>query len=98
ARAALADCWAALRAENSLSADVRRSLDYVLLEYELSIVSAFQPPEAVRAQFAVTYRAISELAPAGPESGIVQTKILISLVGMGARREFIHLDASGMDA
>jgi hypothetical protein len=97
ARAALAVCWKQLPLADGLSADARRSLEYTLLEYELSIANRFHEDDAVGVQFRVTYPAIRDLPPAGPESDIVQAKTIVGLIGMGTRRGFIKASEAELD-
>jgi hypothetical protein len=97
ARAALAGCRAALQAEGQLSPDARRSLDYILLDFELSIADAFGPPEQAGEHFRRTYAALAQLPPAGPESDAVQAKQLIDMLGTGARRGFVTASEAEMD-
>lgn len=89
ARQALAACWAALPQAGGISDDARRSLEYALLEYELSICNSFHDAAVVAEQFSRSYPAIANLPPVGPESDIVQAKTIVGLIGVGTRRGFI---------
>lgn len=97
ARDAIDQAWAALRADSELSADERRALEYILLEFELSMANAFLDDAAMGAQFAVTLAAVSDLAPAGPLSDQVQAKVLLSMIGIGTRRGFVKATEQELD-
>jgi hypothetical protein len=87
-----------LAADTHWSPDERRCLDYVLLDYGLSIVDAFEPPNAIGAQFAATYVAITGLLPAGPQSDTVQARMLIDMIGAGTRRGYVTATQPEVDA
>jgi hypothetical protein len=89
ARAALATAWDDWRDDAGLDADQQRALEYILLEFELSIVNAFYGDAGLGQQFAVTYPGIAGLPAAGPLSDRVQAKVLLSLIGIGTRRGFV---------
>lgn len=89
---------AQLAAEAQWSADERRCLDYLLLDYELSIADAFEPPDAIGPQFSATYVAITGLLPAGPQSNVVQARMLIDLIGAGTRRGYVTATQPEVDA
>lgn len=97
ARSAVDRAWETLRADAALSADEKRALEYILLEFETSMANAFGDDAALGAQFAISYPAIEALPPDGPLSDQVQAKVLLSLIGIGTRRGFVHATEEQLD-
>jgi hypothetical protein len=91
AREQLARCMAELAADRTLTPDERRALDYLLLDYEHSIVDGFNDDETIGRHFPKTQQALLALAPVGPLSDVVQAVTLVSLIGSGTRRGYIHV-------
>jgi hypothetical protein len=87
-----------LAAAPELTADERRALEYVLLQFEYQIVNRFYEDEEQSRQFAITYPAMTGLPPVGPLSDGVKAKVLIGMLGVGVRRGFISMSEPEVDS
>jgi hypothetical protein len=93
-RATLAQCREQLTADQALSADERRALEFTLAEYDIALVNAFYGDVELGEQFAQTQAQLEELPPLGPLSDRVLAKVQLALIGIGTRRGFIVVDAA----
>jgi hypothetical protein len=97
ARAALAQCWELLTADQALTPDERRALEYQLHDYELGIADTVGSYE-VAPTYAKVHATVAALPPVGPLSDSVQAVLLVSLAGAGTRRGFVKLAEPELDA
>lgn len=98
-RRLLAAAWDVLRSDSAIDPDGRRTLEYVLINYEYSLVDHFfVSNEASGKQHAATWAELLALPPAGPQSDIAQAACFVILLGSGTRRGFISLDEPEVDA
>jgi hypothetical protein len=99
AREKLGAAWAAWRGDPELDADGQRTLEYVLLGYEYTLIDRFVGTDEARAeQFTLTLSQIEALTPLGPLSDTAQAAHLLTMLGSGTRRGFVQRDPPVVDA
>ena len=97
ARTKLAQAWDELRADEALSAEECRAMEYELLLFEHLIVNRFHDDATQAAQFAITYPAIHELEPNGPLAARFRAACLLCMLGLGVRRGFVSMTEAEVD-
>lgn len=98
-RRLLAEKWELLRKDAALDPDGHRTLEYVLLNYEYSIVDHFFVSNEVSGkQHVATWAAMTALPPVGPQSDIAQAAYFVILLGSGTRRGFVSMEEAEVDA